>query len=280
MKNRTIQESFTMGSTQFAPEPITSSTAFSDASAGKNNCGIEHIKSIGSKDLVLSSVSVHRDNGDSIIAPFDLRLKPGDCMALGGDSGSGKTTLITAIVGRGLHKHGAGTVTTPANAKVLCIPQRAYQPDLSLKGIVCYPKKADDFSNEAVEEALRAVFPKQKDLDVVLPLLDKPDNESRNGVKKLAAGYQNRLVYARELLLQPDILLIDETPSSLGNDEEENLLNVLRERMPHSIFIIATQRDDKDIPAIFNVRAHIADGQMTIRRLGAAKPSQELKASL
>lgn len=270
-----------MGSTRLAPSPLTSNSDFTAAATAEGQSGIEHIKSVGSKDLVFSSLSIAKPSGDVLIAPFDLRLKPGDCMALGGDSGAGKTTLITALVGRGLHQYGSGTITTPAHAKVLCIPQKSYQPDhLSLKGIVCYPKKADDFSNEAVGEALRAVFPKQRDIDVVLSLLDKPDAESKNAVKGLSMGQQNRLIYARELLLQPDILLIDETQSSLGNDEEENLLNVLRERMPNSIFIIATQRDDKDIPATFNVRAYIADGQMTIRRLDAAKPSNDLKASL
>jgi putative ATP-binding cassette transporter len=149
-------------------------------------------------------------------------VAPGERVLLGGESGSGKSTLIRAIAG--LWPWGEGRILLPAGAKLAFVPQRPYIPLGTLRDAVAYPVEGKLLSDQRVKAVLG---------DVGLGyLVGKLDAEEERWDQTLSGGERQRVAFARLLIEEPDIIIMDEATAALDVDSEFRLLTLLFERLP------------------------------------------------
>ncbi len=177
-------------------------------------------------ELVISEMALSLPNGKALVAPSNAIVRAGDTVLIRGPSGSGKSTLFRAIAG--IWPFGSGKVRRPKNFKVLFLPQRPYLPIGTLKQVVCYPDGDAGYGNQEVTEAIAACG---------LPHLAEKLDESRHWALELSPGEQQRIAFARALLIKPSWLFLDEATSALDEALEEQLYRLLRERLPGTTII-------------------------------------------
>ena len=166
---------------------------------------------------------VHRD-GRVVIDSTDITVKPGERVLLGGESGSGKSTLIRAIAG--LWPWGEGRILLPAGAKLAFVPQRPYIPLGTLRDAIAYPVEGELLKDERARAVLKDVG-----LAYLAPKLDDPDERWD---QILSGGERQRVAFARLLIEEPNIIIMDEATAALDVDSEFRLLTLLFERLPDS----------------------------------------------
>jgi putative ATP-binding cassette transporter len=202
--------------------------------------------------VALHAATLAIPGGRKLVEDASLRLARGEAVLVTGASGSGKSTLFRALAG--IWPFGQGEVRVPAGARLLFLPQRPYLPLGTLRRAVSYPLDAASVPDEAIREALNAV-----NLPALIERLDEEDAWDR----RLSGGEQQRLAFARALLVKPDFLFLDEATASLDPAAEEQLYTLLKERLPGTAILSIAHR-----PAV----AQYHDRQVRVqdRRLVAA----------
>jgi putative ATP-binding cassette transporter len=179
-----------------------------------------------SHDVTLTGVTVRLPDGSPVTTFPALRLAPGERLLMSGPSGCGKSSLFRTLAG--LWPLGEGAIHMPRAADVLALPQRPYFPLGTLKATLCYPMPAEEVCDENVREALAAVG--------LSHLADRLDEEAE-WAAVLAGGEHQRVAFARALIVQPDVLLLDEAVTTLEDEAGRALYQVLSERLPEAIII-------------------------------------------
>ncbi len=149
--------------------------------------------------LTVDGVEVRLPNGALLLDKASFVVRQGETVSLSGPSGSGKTTLFRVLAG--LWPYGDGEIGTPKDWRVLFLPQRPYLPIGSLRETLCYPEPTTAFDDETCREALE---------DCLLGHLVEHLDETANWSLALSVGEQQRLAFARALLVKPDWIFIDE----------------------------------------------------------------------
>jgi vitamin B12/bleomycin/antimicrobial peptide transport system ATP-binding/permease protein len=194
--------------------------AIADAQQGERSIEIDRGGSgveVGALDL---------DLPDGVSLQRDLSLVGGaeNPVLITGPTGSGKSTLLRAIAG--LWPFGQGRIRL-AEGTVLFLPQRPYLPLGTLADALMYPGHVRP-DREAMANALRAVG--------LGHFVDHLDEES-NWAQRLSGGEQQRLGFARVLLLRPSIVFLDEATAALDETGETALYRLLREAEWHPTIV-------------------------------------------
>jgi putative ATP-binding cassette transporter len=170
---------------------------------------------------------------DGAVLQRDLTLSfpPGSRTLVTGPSGCGKSTLFRAI--GGLWPYCRGHLTVPADQRLLFLPQKPYLPIASLRAVVAYPTHAEDHPDTAIRQAL---------IDCGLPhLVDRLDEE-HPWAQQLSPGEQQRLAFARALLVRPRWLFLDEATSALDEVSEAMLYTLVTARLSDCTIISIAHR--------------------------------------
>lgn len=171
----------------------------------------------GGDGVDVAGLDLRLPGGELLREDIALAARPGEPMLVTGPSGSGKSTLLRAIAG--LWPFGRGSVRM-GDGRVLFLPQRPYLPLGTLADAIAYPGLAKAHDRGELEAALRAVG---------LPyLVDRLDEEGI-WAQRLSGGEQQRVGFARVLLMRPDIVFLDEATSALDETAEASLYRLLRE---------------------------------------------------
>ncbi|MBC8007171.1 MAG: ABC transporter ATP-binding protein/permease [Prolixibacteraceae bacterium] len=177
-------------------------------------------------DLVIDNVSLALPNGTPLLAASTATLKSGESWLIRGPSGSGKSTLFRAIAG--IWPFGNGRVQMPRDLRALFLPQRPYLPIGTLRDVLAYPAREENFSGEDAGRALTTVG---------LQHLSGRLEEEQNWSMQLSPGEQQRIAFARALLQQPAWLFLDEATSSLDENAERMLYQMLKEKLPQTTIV-------------------------------------------
>ena len=170
--------------------------------------------------LTLQKVSA--GYGDAIvISNIDLRLKPGESLAVLGRNGTGKTTLLNSIIGVTRHR-GGSVILDGRNLTTTRSDRRAHA------GIGWVPQERNIFKSLTVEENLTAVSrPGPWTVDRVYDMFPRLKERRTNMGNQLSGGEQQMLAVARALVLNPKLLLLDEPTEGLAPIIVEELLAAL-----------------------------------------------------
>lgn len=177
--------------------------------------------------LACKNVHFNYETAQPIFQNLSFEIGFSEKLVIIGDNGSGKSTLVSLL--SGLLKPSAGVVfinewdiqcypPTLLNKLIHYIPQDVRLFNLSLKENICYG--LDKVSDEMLYDVLTQMelMPLVKDLPKGI---DSPVGEM--GIR-LSGGEKQRVALARALLLNPKILILDETLHSLTAKGERDVL--------------------------------------------------------
>jgi len=171
----------------------------------------------GGDGVEVEALDLELPDGTPLRHDIALAASPGRPLLITGPSGAGKSTVLRAIAG--LWPFGRGHIRV-ADGRALFLPQRPYLPLGTLGDALAYPRAAAELPRERLVEALYAVG-----LGHLVPRLD----EDGNWAQRLSIGEQQRLAFARVLLVRPEIVFLDEATSALDEAAEIMLYRMLRE---------------------------------------------------
>ena len=171
----------------------------------------------GNFGLTLKELDIDMPDGTPLLRAVNFAPVRGAAVLIAGASGAGKSTLLRAIAG--IWPYGRGEISL-GKGPILFVPQRSYLPLGTLASALHYPhSEKTTFSIPRLAEALE---------EVGLGWLADELEEVRNWSQRLSLGEQQRLAFARILLLKPGLLFLDEATSALDEDSEAKLYGLLR----------------------------------------------------
>ncbi|TYB89740.1 ABC-F family ATP-binding cassette domain-containing protein [Oceaniovalibus sp. ACAM 378] len=191
---------------------------------------------------VIEATGISKTYGDKLIlAPFDLRILRGDRIAFVGPNGVGKTTLLKMLIGE--LEPDTGMVKAGTNLELAVFDQNREQlmGDLSLwENLTGDPQigisgKADQVM---VRGTPRHVVGYLKDFLFT-------EDQARAPVRTLSGGEKARLMLARIMARQSNVLVLDEPTNDL-DVETLDLLQDLLADYDGTVLLVSHDRDFLD----------------------------------
>ena len=170
--------------------------------------------------LELTNLQVALPDGRTLLENCNVNMPKGTKLLVTGVSGCGKSTLLRTLAG--IWPYGQGQMAVGQGSRMLFLPQRPYLPLGSLRRALYYP-----LTTGGNDTALHSVLQKVGLADFA-SRLDEVDDWSRI----LSLGEQQRLAFARVLLVKPDWLFLDEATSALDEPREAELYEMLARELP------------------------------------------------
>ena len=185
--------------------------------------------------LEVHDLTVRLPDDRTLVDALDLTLTAGDALLVTGASGSGKTTLLRSMAD--LWPYATGAVRRPFGDDALFLSQQPYVPLGGLCTALAYPQPADRIDDEQAVRVLR---------QVQLPhLADRLDDEV-DWARELSPGEQQRLGFARILIMRPRVAFLDEATSALDEGLEHTLYTLLRDELPDCVLVSVGHRSTLD----------------------------------
>ncbi|GAA0712321.1 ABC transporter ATP-binding protein [Dactylosporangium roseum] len=207
----------------------------------------------GAVDLVSSrgeirfeSVSFAYDEGGPLVLDgFDLRLNPGDTVAVVGRAGAGKSTvgrLLTRFydVGAGrvlVDGHDVRDLTVASlRSNIGLVLDEPFLFSASIRDNIAYGHPDADFGD--VEAAARSAGAHE----FIGALPDGYDTVVGERGYTLSGGQRQRIAIARALLVNPPILVLDDATSAIDVQVERQIHAGLRERLAGRTTLVIAHR--------------------------------------
>jgi ATP-binding cassette subfamily B protein len=182
---------------------------------------------------------------DIVLDRIDLRVRPGETVAVVGRTGSGKTTLINLVP----------RLYDPTEGEVLLDGRDLRDLPLKhLRGRVGYvPQETFLFSRtvarnislgrpDADEDEIQRVAELSRLADDVIEFPDRYDTMVGERGVTLSGGQKQRTAIARALLRNPEFLILDDALASVDTRTEEAILSELREFMKSRTTLLIAHR--------------------------------------
>ncbi|TWS18868.1 nitrate/sulfonate/bicarbonate ABC transporter ATP-binding protein [Tsukamurella asaccharolytica] len=159
----------------------------------------------------------------TVLDDIDLTIRPGEIVALLGRSGSGKSTLLRIIAGlipatSGTVEADGAALTGPNPGTAMIFQSFALMPWLTVQDNVELGLIARNVERDARRDRALAA------IDTI-----GLDGFESAYPRELSGGMRQRVGFARALVLEPDLLLMDEPFSALDVLTAENLRNEIVE---------------------------------------------------
>jgi putative ATP-binding cassette transporter len=203
-------------------------------------------------ELIIRDLVLRLPTGEPVAAVPALDLAPGERVLVSGPSGAGKSCLFRGLAG--IWPLGEGRVRVPDDARALALPQRPYFPLGTLRQALAYPMLAEKVDDARMREAMAVAG--------LGHLAERLDEEAEWSTV-LSGGEQQRAGFARALIYQPTILLLDEAVSTLEAEEARDLYCMLAQRLPSTI-VISTGRSDA-LAALHQRTVELTGSPATVR---------------
>ncbi|MFI7344329.1 ABC transporter ATP-binding protein [Streptomyces sp. NPDC050085] len=189
------------------------------------------------RDVEFASVSFGYRTGGEVLPRFDLRLPAGQTVAVVGSTGAGKSTLAKLLARFYDPSHGAVLLDGVdlrelSNAElrrgVVMVTQEAFLFSGTVAENIAIGRP--EATREEIEHAAKAIGAH----DFITALPDGYDTDVRKRGGRISAGQRQLVAFARALLADPAVLILDEATSSLDIPGERAvqraMLTVLRGR--------------------------------------------------
>jgi iron(III) transport system ATP-binding protein len=202
---------------------------------------------------------------------LDLRVEPGELVALLGPSGCGKTTTLRLVAG--FLKPDAGEIwvgerclSSPASV----VPPERRRMAMIFQSYALWPHMTVD---QNVAYGLRFTGAPKEDRDRRVNDILKAVQLEGYGSRypgELSGGQQQRVAVARALVVEPEILLLDEPLSNLdANLREEMRFEIRRLHEQFAITTLYVTHDQAEAMVISDRVAVLQDGR--VAQIGTAE---------
>lgn len=186
--------------------------------------------------ITISGLSKTYQGGFEALKTVDLEIEKGEILALLGPNGAGKTTLISIICG--IVKPSTGSVTVGGYDII-----GDYRKSREMIGLVPQELTTDAFETVwATVSHSRGLFGKPRNdahLEKVLKdltLWDKKDNK----IMQLSGGMKRRVMIAKALSHEPQILFLDEPTAGVDVELRKEMWEMVRQLRAGGTTIILT----------------------------------------
>ena len=183
--------------------------------------------------------------GQPVLSDFDLKIEPGEVIALVGPSGAGKSTILALLmrfydVDRGcVRLEGVDVRTLRLGELRRAFAMVAQEPVLfsgTIRDNIAYGREGA--TPEEIEAAAKDAFAH----DFVTGFPDGYDTVIGERGAKLSGGQKQRVALARALLADPRVLVLDEATSNLDAESEAAVQAALARLMRDRTTIIVAHR--------------------------------------
>jgi len=194
------------------------------------------MSTVAEQVLVVDSLNKVYQGGFQALTDINLQIRRGEIFALLGPNGAGKTTLISIICG----------IVTPSSGRVMVdghdiISQ--YRKTRSLIGLVPQELTTDSFetvwNTVSFSRGLFGRAPDPAHIERVLKSLSLWDKKD-NMVMTLSGGMKRRLLIAKALSHEPQVLFLDEPTAGVDVSLRKDMWNIVRQLKESGVTIILT----------------------------------------
>ncbi len=186
------------------------------------------------KDKIeLKNLSFEYLKGKKVLNNISIEIKKNDFVGITGDSGSGKSTLLKIILG----------LLEPTNGNILCddkpifqnldewqklisfVPQDVYILDETFKKNITIGQKLTEINDEKYNSAIK--FANLYEFVESLP--NKEETTLGDKGAKISGGQKQRIGLARAIYSNSDVIVLDESTSSIDDTNELKILENLKQ---------------------------------------------------
>jgi len=193
--------------------------------------------------VAFDRVSFHYRDGRPVLRDFTLTVAPGESIALVGETGSGKSTIVN-LIGR-FYEPVAGRILIDdtdlrARSQSWIHSQLGYvlQTPQLFRGTV-----RDNIAfarTDATEEEVIAAAQMVDAHEMIMALSGGYDHELGEGGSGISTGQKQLISFARAVLADPRIFILDEATSSIDTETELRIQHAIHSMMEgRTSFIIA-----------------------------------------
>ncbi|MBD8679916.1 ABC transporter ATP-binding protein [Sphingomonas sp. CFBP 13720] len=210
--------------------------------------------------LSIRGVAKTYKSGTTALSPTDLDIAKGEIFALLGPNGAGKTTLISIVCG--IVVPSAGTITAAGYDTV-----RDYRQTRMRIGLVPQELLTDAFESvQATVNFSRRLFGKHADPAFVEKLLrDLSLWDKRTAkIQELSGGMKRRVMIAKALSHEPDILFLDEPTAGVDVELRRDMWRLVHELRARGVTIILTTHYIEEAEEMADRVGVIAKGKLIL----------------
>ncbi|GGH20995.1 ABC transporter ATP-binding protein [Paenibacillus segetis] len=226
-----------------------------------------HVIRKGRIEFKSVSFAYHKDDENLVLNDINFIAEPGKTVAILGATGAGKSTLVSLIPR--LYEVTSGSIMIDGTdirgigldhlrSQIGLVMQQTILFSGTIRDNIRYGRP--DATTEEVEQA--AITAEAHDFIIRLPQ-EYDTILGQRGIN-LSGGQKQRLSIARALLIQPTILIMDDSTSALDATTESRIRQLLKIQMQSSTNILITQRVssviDADIILILDNGKIVAQG--------------------
>ena len=210
--------------------------------------------------IVINNLSKVYDNGFNALKNINLNIKKGEIFAMLGPNGAGKTTLISIICG--IVKPSSGKVTVEDFDII-----KDYRETRSRIGLVPQELTLEQFetvfNNVSYSRGLYGKKPNPKHIEKVLKQLSLWDKKDLI-LRKLSGGMKRRVLIAKALSHEPEILFLDEPTAGVDVELRQEMWKVVKSLREIGVTIILTTHYIEEAEAIADRVGVINQGEIII----------------
>ena len=198
--------------------------------------------------IEFKNVSFQYQDGEApVLKNINLKILPGETIALIGASGEGKTTLFKLVLGLVEPTEGEIIFTSPSGEIINASDSTRRFCSYVPQDIGVFSGTFEDnlriVKNDATDDELQDVLHQAELSSLINSLPEGIQTELNEHGANFSQGQLQRLAIARSLLRKSLVLLMDEATSALDSQTESKVLENIMVSEPNQVRIITTHRE-------------------------------------
>lgn len=182
------------------------------------------------QEIKFENICFNFDQENKFLNQINFRIKKNKVIGISGPSGSGKSTLINIIAGLLKPQSGkifiddkfADVTSESWRALFSYVPQNIYIFEDTFRGNIILNNKTNNISDNKI-----FLLIKQLKLDKIVKSEEDLNNFLRENGKNLSGGEKQRIGFARALIEEKPILILDEATNALDKKSQNEILNLI-----------------------------------------------------
>ncbi len=196
----------------------------------KRDIGIKKLSF--NKEIILENISFkHEGKKENILEEINLKISKGEIIGIIGESGSGKSTLIDILLGLNFPSSGSVLVDGSNIKKNLVgwrknigyVSQNLFLIDDTIEKNITFLFNNENYKADKLEKVINNV--QLQKFIAHLPSGIKTEVGERG--LRISGGEKQRIVIARILFNNPDVLIFDESTNALDLETEKKIIDLI-----------------------------------------------------
>ncbi|GFZ27488.1 ABC transporter ATP-binding protein [Lactobacillus corticis] len=201
----------------------------------------------------------YRTHDTKVLQDISFNIEAGSTLTLTGPSGSGKSTILRLLA----------NLISPSEGEILYQGQKttSYQPD-QYRQRVSYCFQQPTLFGETVKDNLAFPFAIRKqafDEAKCLARLKEVDLSSNflgKKITQLSGGEKQRVALIRNVLFEPEVLLLDEVTTGLDDFSKQQVHQLIKNEQERGVTIVQITHDQSEL-AEAKLQLHVENGRIS-----------------